>query len=123
MLIGIASAPVGVDVEVLPQPDVVSDVSALLHVAERREISSAAPSTRAEVFTRIWTRKEAYLKGLGVGVTHDLAADYLGAEERMAPPRGWSLVNVPAAVGYAAAVAAAAPISLNPRFDFSQIRQ
>ena len=110
VLIGIASAPVGVDVEALPQPETVAEVSALLHPAERTEIASAAPSKRAAVFTRIWTRKEAYLKGIGMGVIHDLAADYLGTEERVAAPRGWTVATVPITVGYAGAVAVQGPL-------------
>jgi 4'-phosphopantetheinyl transferase len=105
VLIAIASAPVGADIEALPQSEVVSDVSTLLHVVERREICSTAPPKRAEVFTRLWTRKEAYLKGVGIGVTHDLALDYLGTDKRMAAPEGWTVANVPVAAGYAAAVA------------------
>lgn len=105
VLIGVASVPVGVDVEALPERETITDVSALLHDAERREILSAEPSKRPAVFARLWTRKEAYLKGIGIGVTHDLAADYLGAEERAAGPPGWTVINLPVAAGYAAAAA------------------
>jgi 4'-phosphopantetheinyl transferase len=105
VMIGIASAPVGVDVEALPRGTTVDEVTELLHPAERAEILSTAPATRAEVFTRVWTRKEAYLKGVGVGVIHGLGADYPGIEERTAVPVGWTVVNVPVAAGYDAAVA------------------
>jgi len=105
VLIGIASTPVGVDIEALPDGETVAEVSALLHPAERIEISSAALSQRAEVFARIWTRKEAYLKGIGVGVAHELAADYLGTEEAATAPEGWTVVTLPMSAGYAAAAA------------------
>jgi 4'-phosphopantetheinyl transferase len=104
-LIGIASAPVGVDVEMLAPPETVDEVSALLHPAERAEIASAPPAQRSAVFTRIWTRKEAYLKGTGTGVALDLAADYLGTEERATGPVGWAVTTVPIPFGYGAAVA------------------
>lgn len=111
VLIGIASAPMGVDVETLPESETIDEVSALLHPAEQIEISSAGPSKRASVFTHIWTRKEAYLKGIGVGVTHDLAADYLGTEERAAPPLGWTVAAVPITAGYVAAAAVQCSLS------------
>jgi 4'-phosphopantetheinyl transferase len=80
MLIAIAPAPVGVDVEILPPPETIAEVSALLHPGERAEVLSAAPTSRARVFATIWTRKEAYLKGIGVGIAADLATEYLGIE-------------------------------------------
>jgi 4'-phosphopantetheinyl transferase len=107
VLIGIASVPVGVDVEVFPPHEVPSEVSALLHADERSEISRAAPSERTAVFTRLWTRKEAYLKGLGTGIAHGLEVDYLGEEQHAATPRGWTVLDVPVAAGYAAAAAIA----------------
>ncbi len=93
-LIGLASVPVGVDVELLPEPATVDEVSALLHPAERAEIASAPTSERLAIFARVWTRKEAYLKGIGLGLTADLAADYLGSGERPPSPRGWSILDV-----------------------------
>jgi len=104
-LVGIASARVGVDVEPISQQDTVAEVSPLLHPAERTEILSATPSKRAAAFTRIWTRKEAYLKGIGLGVTHDLTADYLGTEQRAAAPMGWTVVAAPVPAGYVGAAA------------------
>jgi 4'-phosphopantetheinyl transferase len=109
VLIGIAPTPIGVDVEALPPPETVAEVSALLHAAERREILSAAPSSRAQVFASIWTRKEAYLKGIGIGVTADLAAEHLGGGEQAANPPGWTVISLPVAAGYAAAAAISRP--------------
>jgi 4'-phosphopantetheinyl transferase len=111
-LIAIAPAPVGVDVEALPQPQTVSEVSALLHPAEQAEIASASVSQRAGAFACVWTRKEAYLKAIGVGVTHELAADYLGTEGRVAGPPGWTLIAAPVAAGYRGAVAVQGDLSL-----------
>jgi 4'-phosphopantetheinyl transferase len=104
-MIGIAAAPVGVDIEALPTGATVTEVSELLHPDERTEIFSASPAARAEAFARVWTRKEAYLKGVGTGVAHDLAAEYLGTEARAAGPPGWTVANVPVDAGYHAAVA------------------
>lgn len=57
ILIAVATAPVGVDVEAVALPDVAGQVAELLHPAERAELFAAAPSERAMVFTRLWTRK------------------------------------------------------------------
>lgn len=105
VLIGIASVRVGVDLEVFPREPTVSEASALLHADERTEIFSAPPSQQTEVFTRLWTRKEAYLKGIGTGIAHDLDADYLGTLPNAARPRGWTVLDVPVAAGYVAAAA------------------
>src|SRR5215210_3353786 len=55
-LIAIAREPVGVDIEALPPPETVAEVSGVLHPSERAEIVSAPADVRAEVFARIWTR-------------------------------------------------------------------
>jgi 4'-phosphopantetheinyl transferase len=105
VMIAIASAQVGVDIEALPTDATVSEVAELLHPAEREEILSAPHATRAAIFARVWTRKEAYLKGVGIGVGHGLDRDYLGTQERAPGPVGWAVIDVPVAAGYGAAVA------------------
>jgi len=106
VLVGLASVPVGVDVEALPAPESVDEVGALLHPGERAEILAAAPAARPARFARIWTRKEAYLKGLGVGIATGLAADHVG--RTASPLPGWTVLDAPAPGGYAAAAAVAA---------------
>jgi 4'-phosphopantetheinyl transferase len=105
ILIGIATAPVGVDVQVLAESETVTDVAPLLHPVERAELAAAAPSERPAAFTRLWTRKEAYLKGLGVGVAHGTATEYLGSQNCAPSPRGWSVVDVQVPPSYASAAA------------------
>ncbi len=105
VLIAIASVRVGVDLEVFPCERIVSGVSALLHADERNEIFSAPRSQRTEVFARLWTRKEAFLKGIGTGIAHDLDTHYVGTLPNRARPRGWTVLDLPVAAGYAAAVA------------------
>lgn len=97
--VAVAAAPVGVDVEALPRPETVDGVAAVLHPAEQAEVAAGG----AAAFARLWTRKEAYLKGLGIGLARDLALDYVGSE--LPGPDGWTLADLTAPDGYAAAVA------------------
>ena len=62
-------------------------------------VLSAPEGVRAEVFARLWSRKEAYLKGTGIGLgrgtdTTDATAD----------PPGWAIADL-AIAGHAAALA------------------
>lgn len=103
VLLGLAGAPVGVDVEELPDEQVVVDLSGRLHPAEQSEIAAAEQPQLA--FARVWTRKEAYLKGIGTGLARSVAADYLGATGLAPLPSGWSVQDVPVPDGHAAAAA------------------
>jgi len=109
VLVGVAATPVGVDVEQVPDVQVAADLTARLHPAEQREIVAAARPERA--FATVWTRKEAYLKGIGTGLSRGLATDYLGAAGLAPLPDGWTLLDVPVPDGYAGAVAVAGPTS------------
>lgn len=105
VLIGLASAPVGVDVEASPSLRAVGEASALLHPAERQELMAVDPEIRPATFTQLWCRKEAYLKGIGVGVAHGVADEYLGTRPHAIAPSGWTLLDVPVAAGFFASVA------------------
>ncbi|MGI4821492.1 MAG: 4'-phosphopantetheinyl transferase family protein [Janthinobacterium lividum] len=65
-----SSHPVGIDVEKMQGLDI-QPLLAYLHPAEQYFIASSADQTTA--FFTIWTRKEALLKGMGIGITEDLA--------------------------------------------------
>ncbi|MEV5242514.1 4'-phosphopantetheinyl transferase superfamily protein [Streptomyces cinnamoneus] len=120
VLVGVAAAPVGVDVEQLPAAHTVSEVSAALHPAERREITAAPEERRAAVFTRLWVRKEAYLKGLGTGLGRSPDLDYLGNGGPGTPawPAGWTIVDVPVGSGHAAAAVRG---ELHSRYDVRRL--
>lgn len=105
VMIGTASTPIGVDVEPIPGIQEVADLTALLHLGEQQEIDESAPADRPSIFTRLWTRKEAYLKCLGTGLGRNLDADYLGSTGLTATPSGWTVANVSTSPGYAAAFA------------------
>ncbi|MHC5018815.1 MAG: 4'-phosphopantetheinyl transferase family protein [Planctomycetota bacterium] len=67
-------AEVGVDVEVIRR-EVPHDKLAdrFFSPDEVRQLEALAPAQQPAGFFRIWTRKEAYLKGRGDGITHGLA--------------------------------------------------
>lgn len=109
-LIAFADTAVGADIERLPASDVVSGLTETLHPREAAELAACPPDRRAAAFARVWTRKEAYLKGLGTGLGRDPSLDHLGACAR-GPRRvpGWVVDDVAVGPGHAAAVAVADP--------------
>ena len=61
---------VGVDVErVRSVPDLDAIAARYLHPTEQRELSRLSSAERVEGFFRCWTRKEAYLKARGAGLS------------------------------------------------------
>ncbi|MFF4487746.1 4'-phosphopantetheinyl transferase family protein [Streptomyces sp. NPDC001544] len=66
--------PVGVDIEVRGPHEVPAVVRRCLSAAERAEVTAAPEGVaRDDVLTRCWVRKEAVVKGWGVGLGTDLA--------------------------------------------------
>ncbi|MGY0491001.1 4'-phosphopantetheinyl transferase family protein [Streptomyces sp. WG-D5] len=108
-LVALADAPVGADVEELPAPEAAEDLTAVLHPRERAELAALAdPGERRLGVARAWVRKEAYLKGLGTGLSRGTEHDYVGTRPGSpGAPDGWSLYDVPVPHGYTAAVALA----------------
>ncbi|MFF8593289.1 4'-phosphopantetheinyl transferase family protein [Streptomyces sp. NPDC015220] len=110
VLLALSSTPVGADIERLPGPRTVADVTRMLHPREAAELRALDDTDSPLAFARVWTRKEAYLKGLGTGLSDDLSRDYLGTGEHPAPaPEGWSVTDVAAPDGFAAALAVRTP--------------
>ena len=70
--IAVDTAEVGLDVEKLTDRDYLKTARRFYHPNELRFVEESCDPARA--FTRIWTRKEAYLKQLGVGIATDLSA-------------------------------------------------
>ncbi|WP_419992827.1 4'-phosphopantetheinyl transferase family protein [Streptomyces boninensis] len=113
---GPAAAPVGVDVELVPGSETVRVCTAALHPDEQAELAEVEEGPRRRVsFGQLWTRKEAYLKGIGTGLARPLAADYAGADRRRRPA-GWTMRDIACGPQHTAAVAIAGPEAVRVRW-------
>ncbi|MDT0451151.1 4'-phosphopantetheinyl transferase family protein [Streptomyces hesseae] len=120
VLIGVASAPVGVAAERPPGIHTVAEAARSLHPAEHREVMAAPVVRRPAVHSRLRVRKRAYLKGLGAGLGRSPALDYVGNGGPDTPPwpAGWTIVDVPAGT---ASAAAAVRGRLTVRYDVRRL--
>lgn len=90
--LALAERPVGFDLEQVATLDVVRDVAVQLHSRERAAITRAleeSSDAACRVFTEIWTRKEALLKGTGEGITVALDRDDVSDASRRVT--GWQI--------------------------------
>ncbi|MEY9949823.1 4'-phosphopantetheinyl transferase superfamily protein [Kitasatospora sp. GAS1066B] len=124
-LIALAADPVGADVELggAFEPGAGAEVVTQLHPAEQAELAALAelrPERWAAGALRCWVRKEAYLKGTGMGLGQGADKDYVGlgpgfevpAAGGARPPAGWELRAVDVPSGYDAAIALRLPRGL-----------
>jgi 4'-phosphopantetheinyl transferase len=110
VMIAVAGTTVGADVEGWPKLEFVNDISINLHPREHVELSALMEDEeRRAAFVRCWTRKEAYLKGTGEGLSGTTSRDYVGTGVSPASLPGWELADCRLAEGYGAAVAVARP--------------
>ncbi|MEU1012597.1 4'-phosphopantetheinyl transferase superfamily protein [Streptomyces sp. NPDC005890] len=103
-LLALAGVPVGVDVEAVPEPQAVTDLLAVLHPREADELRSLREAQRPDALARVWSRKEAYLKGTGEGLAFGFAHPYVGSAPEPAQLPGWRLRDAACPPGYAAAL-------------------
>ncbi|MFI1796278.1 4'-phosphopantetheinyl transferase family protein [Streptomyces sp. NPDC020379] len=108
--IAFADTPVGADVEQMQTAGFAAEVARMLHPEERAELAALTAAELPTAFARCWTRKEAYLKGLGTGLSESPATTYVGTAPAPSPPPGWTLTDIAVDPGYAAAIAVAAPV-------------
>ena len=93
----VRGGPVGVDVEALrPLPDALDIARGFFSADEADALAARELDARARAFLVAWTRKEAYLKGLGVGLSGDLRGP-------PAPP--WRLRSFAPSDGFVACLA------------------
>ncbi|MGW5348798.1 4'-phosphopantetheinyl transferase family protein, partial [Streptomyces sp. NPDC004050] len=113
VLIGVARAPIGVDVELVCDAAESDELALMLHPDEQQEARRLDPVPRPRAIARLWTRKEAYLKGLGTGLGRDPATDYIGLDTTGGRrSRGdWHFLDVPVDRGYVASAAVREPLA------------
>ena len=110
---------VGVDIEWMsPLPDMAELVELNFSPAEQATWRSLADDQRERGFFACWTRKEAFVKAVGQGLSHPLQSFDVslapGDEARLerienGRPDAWTLRALDADPGYAAALAVEAP--------------
>ena len=92
---------VGVDVELVKGDFAAQEIAERFFSASEITALSALPATeRPAGFFRCWTRKEAYIKAIGSGLSHPLDQFDVTVEIP-----GWSIVDLDVGSGYAAALA------------------
>ncbi|MFD7257529.1 4'-phosphopantetheinyl transferase family protein [Streptomyces sp. NPDC059874] len=106
---------VGIDVEQIRPLDVAQVDTPVLTAAEREAVMALPEGPdRTTAFLRCWTRKEAVLKALGIGLTTDLTAlESRGWAEgpahvttsALGSPSTWRMATVPTPAGWVAALA------------------
>lgn len=106
---------IGVDIEHLRSNFRADEIAERFFSAAEREALRGIPEARRhECFFRIWTRKEAYIKALGEGLSHplhqfdvswDSPAALLETRPDASEARRWQLENLEIAPQFAAAAA------------------
>jgi 4'-phosphopantetheinyl transferase len=86
-VLAVARVEVGVDIERIAGPDVLEAARLALSDDERARMADWAPGDAPAAFLDLWTRKEAYLKGIGLGIVRDPRLVTF-----QAPADGWSTV-------------------------------
>jgi 4'-phosphopantetheinyl transferase len=111
---------IGVDIEKIRQDFKVEEIAErFFSIAERQALREIPEHSRYAAFFRCWTRKEAYIKARGEGLSHPLhqfdvslalgqAAALLGTRPDAAEAKRWVLWDLAISPEYAAALAARA---------------
>jgi 4'-phosphopantetheinyl transferase len=111
MMLAIATVEVGCDIERI-DPDIEwLPIADLLFAPVEREALRRMPHRDARrAFFDCWTRKEAYVKALGLGLSYPLDAFTVSVdrEARMSAEEGWAITDAAPGGGYAGAVVAKA---------------
>ena len=124
-------AEVGADVEPIAPFDEMDDVAAeMFSAAECGVYGALPPDRRVDAFAACWTRKEAFIKAIGEGLSFPLArfdvtlapdepASLLRIDGCPAAAARWCMTSASPARGYAAAIVASAPVHRFRFFDLA----
>ncbi|MHC0433722.1 4'-phosphopantetheinyl transferase family protein [Streptomyces sp. O3] len=113
-LLAFAGAPVGIDVEAVPTAETVAEAAEVLHPREAAELAALCAAERPASFAEIWTRKEAYLKGVGIGLSGDPATHYVGRGGQRGRVPGWTIADVEVPYGNRAALSLRDTVGSDP---------
>jgi 4'-phosphopantetheinyl transferase len=107
---------VGVDVEAIRSPlDVDGIAGRFFTSSEQEALAALSPERRVRAAYECWTRKEAYVKGIGAGLSFPLnTVDVWPGDALRATVGSWSIHPVDVGPGLAAAVAGAEPGDWQP---------
>jgi 4'-phosphopantetheinyl transferase len=115
--IAVGTSEVGVDIEAVPRSvDLVSLAGSLMSHCERAQLRALPTTERSHALLLNWTVKEAFLKGLGVGLAEQLGGVSVHVEGdmrwRVTAPSApiWHAVSLWASPGVPLTVAAPAPL-------------
>lgn len=110
-------AEIGIDVEAVRSIPEWADIAvSQFSVGENQSIHAEMPAHRIEAFFRCWTRKEAVIKAIGMGLSVPLDSFTVSTSLRQPPAllqcswgedarSRWSLMHLEPAIGYVGAVA------------------
>jgi len=123
----------GVDIEYINQNFASEDIARRFFSRSEVETLSALPDAqKVEAFFRCWTRKEAYIKAIGSGLSHPLdqfdvtlapgepAALLRDVESPQATAR-WSFLDLDVGEDYVAALAVEGPVHRLHRFQLESL--
>lgn len=127
-LVAVAAEEVGVDVEKVRRLESLTQI-AERHFSDREfaALDELEGDARELAFYRCWTRKEAYIKALGEGLSMALdsfevsiaaQAAFLACHDGREDPARWSMLDVSPCADYVGAVAARAPDVAVSRLQF-----
>lgn len=108
---------VGVDIEAVRQTTDVVDVAARFFTpAEQAGLASLPPSQRLRASFQCWACKEAYVKGVGAGLTLPVSTlDVFSPGRQPMTVSGWTVHQVDVAGDFVAAVAGTGLAGWSPR--------
>ena len=110
---------VGVDIEAVKRDlDVTALAERFFSEAENQWFKGVSYVRKQRSFYRLWTRKEAWLKGKGGGFSEvHLGLDDAHLSHQASSSEGWSLMNMPIAKGVVGALAVKGDVERVERFS------
>ena len=126
------SRRVGIDIEYMREDFATLEVAERFFSKDEFEALKAAPiDRRTEAFFNCWSRKESYIKAIGMGVSYpldgftvslapDVAPALLKVDEDATEAARWNMYGLDAAEGYAAALIVENPPVTLSRFQWHE---